>query len=144
MEVEVISELDAPTDTTVTEAVNEGGEPQRWWGGRTITITEATGGRRRQRKERTDSDVADNKPRHMKEAMHRKEGPNLKLTNNKQPHCTDRRKTTNVANLQRGGRITQTQREVSCKTRKRLRTDSVSNHYGDKGQVGDMYMYGTR
>ena len=35
-----------------------------------------------------DSDVADKEPRHMTEAMHRKEGPNIKLTNNKRPQCT--------------------------------------------------------
>ena len=52
-----------------------------------------------------------------------------------------KKKTTNVANLQRGCKITaetHTQKEVSSKTRKRVRTDSVSNHYGDKGQVGDI------
>jgi len=120
------------------EAVNEGGAAKvvvgraddNNRGDRRATETETEKGR--------DSNVADNEPRHTKEAMHHKEEPNLKLTNNKQPRCTDRKKTTNVANLQRGGRTTQTQREVSCKTRKRLRTDSVSNHYGDKGQVGDM------
>jgi len=31
----------------------------------------------------SDVDVANNEPRHTKEAMHRKEGPNLKLTDNK-------------------------------------------------------------
>jgi len=56
-----------------------------------------------------------------------------------------KKKTTNVANLQRqmGCKITtytQTQKEVSSTTRKRVRTDSVSNHYGDKGQVGDICM----
>jgi len=71
--------------------------------------------------------------------MHRK-GPNLKLTNNKRPRCTDR-KENNQGGLftyihihsqptEGGGQnTTQTQREVSCKTRKRVRTDSVSHHY---------------
>ena len=41
-----------------------------------------------------DSDVADNEPRHTTEAMHHKEGPNIKLTNTKRPRCTDRKKKT--------------------------------------------------
>jgi len=53
-----------------------------------------------------DSDVAENEPRHTMEAMHRKEGPNIKLNNNKRPRCTEKKKTTNVANLQRGCKIT--------------------------------------
>jgi len=36
---------------------------------------------------------------------------------------------------------TDTERSIK-QTRKRVRTDSVSNHYEDKGQVGDVY--GTR
>ena len=39
-----------------------------------------------------DSDVAENEePRHTTEAMHRKEGPNIKLNNNKRPRCTDKK-----------------------------------------------------
>ena len=56
-----------------------------------------------------DGDVADNKPRHTTEAMHRKEGPNIKLNNNKQPRYRDaqtKKKTTNVANLRRECKIT--------------------------------------
>ena len=107
-----------------------------------------TGGRQRETDNgRDSSDVADNEPRRTTEAMHRKEGPNtasLLITNDRDAQTE--KKTTNVANLQRqrGCKITtqtQTQREVSSKTRKRVRTgtDSVSNHYGDKGQVGNMY-----
>jgi len=44
MEGEVTSELDGPTDTMATEAVNENGttKAKRWWGGR--TIIDVTGG----------------------------------------------------------------------------------------------------
>ena len=44
MEGEVTSELDGPTDTTATEAVNESGAAKAKvvWGGR--TIIEVTGG----------------------------------------------------------------------------------------------------
>ena len=50
---EVTSKLDAPTDTTAMEAVNESGpaDPQRWWGGR--SMIEVTRGRQRQRTEGT-------------------------------------------------------------------------------------------
>ena len=53
MEGEVTSELDGPTDTTATEAVNESGaaKRQRWWGG--WTIIKVTGGGQRQRTEGT-------------------------------------------------------------------------------------------
>jgi len=91
MEGEVTSELDGPTDTTATEAVNESGAAKAKAkvveradddrGDRRVTETE--NGR--------DSDVADNKPRHTTEAMHRKEGPNIKLNNNKRPRCTDKK-----------------------------------------------------
>jgi len=60
---------------------------------------EATGGNTETKNGR-DSDVADNEPKHTKEAVHRKEGPNLKLTNitNDRDAKTEK-KTTNVANL---------------------------------------------
>jgi len=107
------------------EAVNESGAAKvvGWAdddrGGRRTTKTE--NGR--------DSDVADKKPRHKTEAMHCKEGPNnIKLTNNKRSRCRAEKKTTNAANLQRGCKITtrqtQTQREVSSKTRKRVESEN--------------------
>jgi len=83
MEDEVTSELDGPTDTTATEAVNESGAAKAKVVGRADDnrgyrrATETENGR--------DSDVADNEPRHTMEAMHRKEGLNIKLTNNKRP-----------------------------------------------------------
>jgi len=60
-------------------------------------VTETKNGR--------DSDVADNEPRHTTEAMHRKEGPNIKLNNNNDRDAQTKKKT-NVANLQRGCKIT--------------------------------------
>jgi len=103
MEGEVTSKLDAPTDTTATEAVNESGAAQVVGraddnrGDRRSTWTEKENGR--------ESDVADNEPRHTTEAMHRKEEkPNTKLiliTNDRDAQTE--KKTTNVANnLQRG------------------------------------------
>jgi len=142
MEGKVTSELDGSTDTTATEAVNERGAAKAKVVGRADDnrgdrrVTETENGR--------DSDVADNEPRHTTEAMHRKEGPNIKLNNNiNDRDAGTKKKTTNVANLQRGCKITawtQTQKEVSSKTRERARTDNVSNHYGDKGQVGETCM----
>jgi len=64
-------------------------------------------------------------------------------------HTQTEKKRTNVANLQRGCKITtqqtQTQREVSSKTRKRVRvrTDSVSNHYGDKEGASGRHVWDT-
>ena len=104
MEGEVTSELDGPTDTTATEAVNESGAAKAKVVGR---ADDNRGDRRRTETENgRDSDVAENEPRHTMEAMHRKEGPNIKLNNNKRPRCTEKKKTTNVANLQRGCKIT--------------------------------------
>ena len=101
-------------------------------------VTETENGR--------DSDVAaDNEPRPTTEAMHRKdEGPYIKLTNNSNDRdAQTKKKTTNVANrtegVQNNNIDTDTERSIKHKTRKRVRPDCVSNHYGDKGQVGDMY-----
>jgi len=89
MEGEVTSELDGPTDTTATEAVNESGAAKAKVVGR---ADDNRGDRRGTETENgRDSDVADNEPRHTTEAMHRKEGPNIKLNNNKRPRCTDKK-----------------------------------------------------
>ena len=89
MEGEVTSELDGLTDTTATEAVNESGEAKAKVVGR---ADDNRGDRRGTETENgRDSDVADNEPRYTTEAMHRKEGPNIKLNNNKRPRCTDKK-----------------------------------------------------
>ena len=88
MKGEVTSELDGPTDTKATEAVNESGAAKAKVVGRADDnrgdrrVTETENGE--------DSAVADNEPRHTTEAMHRKEGPNIKLNNNKRPRCCPR------------------------------------------------------
>jgi len=147
MEGEATSELDGPTDTTATEAVNESGAAKA----KAKVVGRADDNRGDRRGTETengrDSDVADNESRHTTEAMHRKEGPNIKLNNNKRPRCTDKKENNQRSQPTEGAQNknnnidTDTERSIK-KTRKRLRTDSVSNHYGDKGQVGDMY--GTR
>ena len=99
-EGEVISELNAATDTTATEAVHECGATKL------VGRADDNRGDRRviETEKGRDSDVAGNKPRHTKEAMHRKEGVNLKLTNNKRPRCTDRKENNQrIANLQQRG-----------------------------------------
>ena len=105
MEGEVTSELDGSTDTTATEAVNESGAAKAKVVGRADDnrgdrrVAETENGR--------DSDVADNEPKHTTEAMHRKEGPNIKLNNNKRPRCTDKEENNQRShNLQRGCKIT--------------------------------------
>jgi len=93
----IISEPDAPTDTTATEAINKG---------RATTDDNRDDRRKTETKNGRDSDVADNEPRHTTEAMHRKEGPNLKLTNtnNKRPRCTDRKENNQHSQpTERGG-----------------------------------------
>jgi len=88
MEGEVTSELDDLTDTTATEAVNETGVAKAKEVGR---ADDSRGDRRGTETENgRDSDVAENKPRHTTEAMHCKEGPGIKLKNNKRPRCTDK------------------------------------------------------
>jgi len=75
--------------SAATEAVNESGAAKAKVAGRADDnrgdrrVTETENGR--------DSDVADNKPRHTTEAMHRKEGPNITLNNNKRPRYTDKK-----------------------------------------------------
>jgi len=69
------------------EAVNESGAAKAKVVGRADDnrsdrrVTETENGR--------DSDVADNEPRHTTEAMHREEGPNIQLNNNKRPRCKE-------------------------------------------------------
>jgi len=73
------------------------------------------------KKGRNSDVVADNEPKHTTEAMHRKEEPNLKLTNNKRKGCaqTYKKTTTPLANLQRRVRTTQTRREIFHAKRER-------------------------
>jgi len=78
--------------------------------------------------------------------MHRKEGPNIQLTNNKRPRCTDRKENnqrsqpTDTEGVQNNNTDTETERSIIKQNEKESENrHSVSNHYGDKGQVGDMY-----
>jgi len=80
--------------------------------------------------------------------MHRKEGPNIKLTNNKRPRCTDRNENNQrsqpTEGVQNNNTDTDTERSIKQNEKESENRQREQPLWRAKGQVGVGDMYGMR